>query len=371
VTDTDPTLDTWTDRQLISVDALNNLRDLQMSLAYAPLAVVQRIAAQSIPNATNTAVVFDSQVVDTVGMFTPPSASITIKRPGVYSIHWQPHFATSSAGSIRQGQIQVNGATVAAQTTKPSANDVLLSVHAIIPLITGDVITGVEHQDTGGALNSGSSTYGAPRLSVRFMSAAEVDVDYVSNPDVPAPKPPVPPKSKPPTGHKPTRHTTVFPAIWSRSFDGDNGTTWDDSPHCYQGYYSGDRGNTRSIVGFDYKGIMRTLAGATSITCGFSFRPLHTYSYSGSTILVGASRYTGNSGTWYANRRFPLLQKSGCVPGKNYYVTLPKGTGDRFKSGYYLGMAFGPGPTTSRAYYAFMAGARDSGRPTLTFTYWK
>jgi len=58
---------------------------------------------QSIPNATWTSIVFDTEEYDTDAMFTPPSDHITIKRlAGYYLMLAQVVFdSTSTAGQIR------------------------------------------------------------------------------------------------------------------------------------------------------------------------------------------------------------------------------------------------------------------------------
>lgn len=375
-----PSLDTWTSNQLVTADWLNrNVRDVQKFLAYAPLTIVTRNASQTIPTNTQATIIFDTEAIDVDNMFEAPSSDLVVRRPGVYAIQFQNHLTPNTTG-MRSGHIALNGQWVGS-SNNGSANGgaTMLNCSAIVACTTGDVITGMVWQNSGGSLTTGSATFHAPRMAVRLISVAEVDIDYISvqgsddpdNPNPPDPivNPPAPPPSQPPAS-TPTQHTKTFYATWSRSFDGDLGTTWDDSKHCYQGYEAQYRGMTRSLVGFDYGSIQSTLKDSTNISVVFGYKVLHTWYNSGGTIVVGASRYTSKPSTWSSARYWKLLSKSGCVAGKSYTVTLPSGTGDKFRTGEYLGMAFGPAPNTSLIYYGYMAGALET-KPYLKFTYWK
>lgn len=362
------TLDTWTSQDLASVDRLNaNVRDSQIFLAYAPLTIATRVATQPIPDGSFTKVIFDTEVVDGDGMFSAPSSDLVVRRPGVYSIQWQPHFVTLPDGTLRAGSICINGSEVAQVQGGASGNDCSLNVKAVVPLNTGDVITGQQLQFSGSSLNAGSTTYSAPRIAVRLVSAAKVDVDY-TDPGHPVFSDPTPLPSAPPTAPVPTRHTATFQSIWSRSYAGNNSTRWDDSAYCYQGNCNdGHNGNQKSLVGFNYNSIKSTLRGATRISARLTFRVAHTWYNSGSTIRVFRQWNTSKPGTWANAQYFGQLS---CVAGRTYNIAVPDWVASSFAAGSSTGIGFAA-PSNSLGYYAYMNGATQGGRPYLTFTYYK
>lgn len=170
----------------------------------------------------------------------------------------------------------------------------------------------------------------------------------------------------------PVTKTTVYQPTWSRTYDGDNSTTWDDSAHCYQGYFSGDRGNTKSLVGYNYTQIQSDLAGATINSIKLTFKVAHAYLNAGMTVEIGAHNYTSKPSTWAGGNVFEnQTTKTSAKAGSSYTVTLPAGFGTNFKSGTYKGISFGPGPSTSNVYYGYLYGQSESGKPTLSITYTK
>lgn len=366
-----PALDTWTPGDLITADKMNaNVRDAQKFLAYAPVTIVTRAAAQSIPLTTQTAVTFDTEVIDVDGMFNAPSPNLTIQRPGVYSIQFQADFAANATG-IRSGQITLNGTMVASYGSQTSGSgDSLYNLTAIVACNTGDVIQGTIWQGSGGALNTGNAPYGAPRMTIRLLSVAAIDVATPTNTN---PKAPAPTGSK--TGStNPTKHTATFKASWSRTYDGNNSTTWDDSKLCYQGGDNANtsRGNTKSLVGFNYNSIKSTLAGATNITATLTFKVYHTWYNAGSPIYIVMHNYTSKPGS-YSTSHTPSA--AGHTPqvaaGHTYTFKLGSNAIWGLQNGVYTGVGFGPAPSTSLSYYAQMYGATQSGAPYLTFTYYK
>lgn len=171
----------------------------------------------------------------------------------------------------------------------------------------------------------------------------------------------------------PTTYKKKYNATWSRTFDGDNSTTWDDSAYCYQGYYSNDRGNTRSLVGFDYSQIMSDLAGATISSAKLTFKCAHAYYNSGLTALVGTHDYTAKPSTWDGSRVDERrITVDDVTAGETVTVEfVGTGGGSDFKSGVAKGIAFGPPSSNDRTYYGYHYGASQSGKPFLTFTYKK
>jgi hypothetical protein len=363
-----PVPDTWVAGQPITADALNrNIRDVQKFLAYAPTTIVTRTANQSIANNTSVNVIYDTEIIDTDNMFTAPSANVTIQRPGIYSIQHTASFA-ANATDLRATHIAVNGTEVAATGGQASTTSVTnQGCSVVLAMNAGDVITTNVLQVSGAALNVVAET----RLAIRLISTAALNLTFDPTTGTSTGSSPTPPKSTPPTAHTPTQHTAAFGATYSRTYDGDNTTTWDDSSYCYQGRYDSNRGNTKSLVGFNFASIESTLAGATNITGYFTFKVQHSYYNAGLTAVIGSHNYASKPATWASNHVFTnQIRRGSCVAGRTYSVNLTPWHCWAFQNGTITGMAFGPGPSTSLTYYGFMYGA--AGAPaSLHFTYYK
>lgn len=361
-----PVLDTWTDGQFISVDWLNrNVRDAQNFVANAPVTLVTRAATQSIPNATsNSHVTWDTEVIDTDDMVTVPSTDIVAQRPGLYAVQLQIPFAFNASGQQRSASINLNGANVGQQvdnTTTTSA-PCMMVCSAIVYMNTGDILVGNAFQDSGAALNIG--TFNGPRMLVRLVSAAQLDVNLALSGGTGAPI------STPPTGGTPSVHEQSFYATWSRSYGPSGATTWDDSAYCYQGYYSSARGNTRSLVGFNYNDIQSTLKGATNVKVWLTYKVAHSYYNAGLTAIIGQHKYGSKPSSWTAGNCAPdQVRRQSSAPGGTYTVRLPDYDAWSFQNGVMKGIMFGPGPNTGLGYYGYMYGATQGGRPYLTFQY--
>lgn len=187
----------------------------------------------------------------------------------------------------------------------------------------------------------------------------------------PAPKPPGGSTSTP-TSPTPKTYTRVYNSTWSRTYDEDNSTTWDDSPLCYQGYYSADRGRTKSLIGFNYAQIRSDLSGSTVKSVKLTMRNEHWYWNSGGIALIGTHNYTTkpsvyNSGLVWNNR---ILSRAWPKDGQAT-VELGVTIGNEFKAGTTKGIALGPTSSTDLTYYGYFRGATLSYRPYLTITFVK
>lgn len=363
-----PVPDTWVADQAITADALNrNIRDSQLFLAYAPTCIVTRTANQSIANITAVNIVYDTEIIDTDNMFTSPSANVTIQRPGIYVIQHTASFA-ANATDLRATHISVNGTEVAATGGYASTTSVTnQGCSVVLAMNAGDVITTNVFQASGAALNVIAET----RLSIRLLSTAALNLTFNPVTGGGTATAPTPPKSKPPTTTAPTKFTSAFGATYSRTFDGNNSTTWDDSSFCYQGKYDNNRGNTKSLVGFNFASISSALAGATRITGTFTFKVKHSFYNSGLTAVIGSHDYAAKPATWSSTRVYTnQIRRGSCVAGRTYTINLTPWHCWAFQQGVITGMAFGPGPSTSRAYYGFIYGAA-SAPASLHFTYYK
>src|SRR3954466_1365211 len=160
-----------------------------------------------------------------------------------------------------------------------------------------------------------------------------------------------------PPAPAPKTYTKTYYGSWSRTYDGDNSTTWDDSAYCYQGYYSSTRGNTRSLIGFDYATIQSNLSGATINSCYLTVKGAHAYYNSGMLFEWGTHNYTAKPSTWGAgnvNERRGSL--ANLAAGESAKISLGTGVGGEFKSGTSKGIAVGPAPSNSLTYYGYIYG---------------
>jgi hypothetical protein len=227
---------------------------------------------------------------------------------------------------------------------------------------------------------SGSSTWGSPTsiITTRYAPPSRIVVldsgpsnslNFHAKGYNTTDTPPVTGGSTAPV---PKTYTKTYYGTWSRTYDGNNATTWDDSAYCYQGYYSSTRGNTRSLIGFNYTQIQNDLSGATINSCYFGIRGAHAYYNSGFTCYLGTHTYTAKPSTWNsANVTEATGFVTGLAAGESLKINMGTGLGNSFKSGAVKGMAIGPGPTTSLIYYGFIYGATQTGKPYLTITYTK
>jgi hypothetical protein len=200
---------------------------------------------------------------------------------------------------------------------------------------------------------------------IGLNALANTPVSYYANPTSPPP-----PATK--------TYTSTYYATWSRTYDGDSTTTWDDSAYCYQGYYSSTRGNTRSIAGFDYATIQSNLSGATINSIKMTVKGAHAYWNAGMIFEWGTHNYTAKPSTWSGtnvNERRGSYGSGGgaggLAAGQTKTITLANSIGTEFQNGTSKGLAFGPGPTNSLDYYGYIYGATQTGKPYLTITYTK
>lgn len=200
-----------------------------------------------------------------------------------------------------------------------------------------------------------------------------VQMDYSKDYTPPAAPPPPPPSPTPPPPAQTytyVTYTKTYYSTWSRTFDGSGATTWDDSDYCYQGYYDGNRGLTRSLVGFNYNAIKSDLAGATIKSCKFTARNEHWYYNAGGTAYLGTHTYSSKPSSWSTSSVAENRLHTSWGKGATKTVELGVTIGNEFKAGTTKGVAFGP-PPYGLSYYGYFRGAKLSYRPYLTITYVK
>jgi hypothetical protein len=137
------------------------------------ICLVSRNAAQSIPNSTATAIIFDTVLLDSDDMHDAVSPSrIVIPSDGIYQIVSQVIFNYQGTG-VRSAGITVNGSTnLSGQTsTANGVNTWELNSGSIHMFKKGDYIELIAYQASGGALNViTDSSNGSPSLSIYKIS---------------------------------------------------------------------------------------------------------------------------------------------------------------------------------------------------------
>lgn len=201
-----------------------------------------------------------------------------------------------------------------------------------------------------------------------YFFAIPYSKDYAAPTTPPPTKPPAPKPPPPSTGGK-TTYTKKWYATWSRSYEGDDSTRFDDSAYMYQGQFSGSPGNQKSLAGFDYKNIQATLAGAEILEAHITVKNAHARWNKGLYAFVGTHNYTSKPGTWNGSnvreRRWRVWVTEGGT------VTVNAGTtfGNELKSGSSRGIGIGPESDSDN--YGYFYGATQSARPYITVKYRK
>lgn len=213
---------------------------------------------------------------------------------------------------------------------------------------------------------------GTGLTAVGYFFVVPYTKDYI------APPPPVvtKPTPKPPPASTPTQKSTYtkkWYAIWSRSYEGDDSTRFDDSPYMYQGSFDGSSpGNQKSLAGFDWKNISSTLKGADLLECHITITNAHARWNKGLYAQVGTHNYANKPSTWSGSsvweRRYG---KSWVAEGG----TLTINTGIQFAKELVAwsskGISIGPELTNDHDNYGYFYGATHSARPSITIKYRK
>jgi len=128
---------------------------------------VYRSTAQSIPNATETAVSFDTERFDYDNMWSAASPTrITINTAGVYVVTGAIQWATISSGHAYVA-LRVNGTTyIATQRSSAPGTTLPLTIAGIWEFSVGDYVEMMVHQASGAALNLNASPAMSPELAV-------------------------------------------------------------------------------------------------------------------------------------------------------------------------------------------------------------
>ncbi len=206
-----------------------------------------------------------------------------------------------------------------------------------------------------------------------YFFAIPYSKDYTAPPPVvstPKPTPKPPPASTPRTK---STYTKKWYATWSRSYEGDNSTRFDDTPYMYQGSYDGSSpGNQKSLAGFDYKNIAATLKGAEIVECYITVKNNHARWNKGLYAQIGTHNYTSKPSTWNGSnvieRRYG---KKWVSEGGTLTINTGVVLGKELLSGATRGISIGPEATDDHDNYGYFYGATHSARPYITIKYRK
>ena len=125
----------------------------------------------SIPNATSTALTYDTERFDTDAIHSTVAntSRLTCKTAGKYLIWFVGYFVNDANGSIRLGYIQLNGATTLAQERKaPNAiNSATFCVSCVYDLAVNDYVEFFAWQDAGGAINFLAAANQSPEFGIQ------------------------------------------------------------------------------------------------------------------------------------------------------------------------------------------------------------
>lgn len=160
---------------LTAADWNTYVRDNANFLYQPPRVDVYHSTDQSIANATDTALSFDSERYDTDTMHSTVTnnSRVTVNTEGLYTVSAGIEFASNTTGS-RQVVIQVNGSSSIAVANTPSGATlgvVRLSTSTTWYASAGDYFQVLVYQDSGGALNALGVQPRAPFLRAAWVGA--------------------------------------------------------------------------------------------------------------------------------------------------------------------------------------------------------
>jgi len=175
-------------------------------------------------------------------------------------------------------------------------------------------------------------------------------------------------------------HTKNYYATWSHTYKANGALTADDAtnPNIYQGDCTlGDaacsgNGDLRSLIGFNYNGIVKDLTGKKLRYIGLSVHAESWWHFTGGYGVFGTHNYTDFGGpvTWSASRveigrwRTPRFRRDSWQT-----FSLGVEAGYELVTGTATGISVGPALSTSLNYYGWYTGAGLRYKPYLTVQY--
>lgn len=123
-------------------------------------------ATQSIPNGTNTAITLTVETFDNMGGFAPTSSNLVLGDDGVYLTCAGGVFASNATG-VRLLVVRQNGVDVPGISDEVAAftGSCCLNAANLVAGASGDTMTAIVFQNSGGALNLDTARLSAVRVS--------------------------------------------------------------------------------------------------------------------------------------------------------------------------------------------------------------
>lgn len=174
-----PTPRTFVAGEIETAAYLNSLGAVLTFMQNPPRVKAIATAAQSIPNASYTALTFGGESWDTDGMHSTVTntSRLTAATPGLYHVMGMVPFVANATGR-RYAIVQKNGVggatddtvnIVAVSSTTTSSTPL---VNREIYLAAGDYIELLVYQDSGGALSTSNATLVVAWFSARWVAVS-------------------------------------------------------------------------------------------------------------------------------------------------------------------------------------------------------
>lgn len=135
-------------------------------------------ASQSIPDATNTVIVFDTANFDTHAAYSTSTGRFTAPVAGIYKVHAAARFATNGTGE-RLIYLRVNGSASVTELEQDLANGsfpIRINGAMDVKLNAGDYVEILAYQNSGGALNVEGSADPFTYLNISRVSGPALPV---------------------------------------------------------------------------------------------------------------------------------------------------------------------------------------------------
>lgn len=135
----------------------------------AAYAAVTHSGAQSIPTGAVTALTFDTEREDPLGLHDAVHPTrLTANASGVWAVFANVEFAASTAGNIRNLRIAVNGAASRWSNEGPFQGTSVCRINCggLVRLSSGDYVEATVFHDAGVALNANKTADASPELAM-------------------------------------------------------------------------------------------------------------------------------------------------------------------------------------------------------------
>lgn len=172
-----PDIGTFSSGQILTAATMNEVATNLDNQRSPALCRIRRATALSINNATDTFVSFTLEDVDTDGMFTATSDTITIQSDGVYHVAASVYFAANNTGqrilNIYKNPSSVSdfASVIAGQWADATQTlGTTLAASAIASFTASQTIKIGVYQTSGGALNVGDAGFSSiTQVSVAWL----------------------------------------------------------------------------------------------------------------------------------------------------------------------------------------------------------